>query len=125
VGGGGSSGSSGGRQAGYLAWTSVGSAVPELARSAAKQLPGGIRLCVEGHEEGRLTHLLMGAERRTLKLLLGVANGAWLLQPEWLTASIEKVGGMLRWGVVCPGGGGGGTGWLGMLPALLNNVGAL
>jgi hypothetical protein len=51
-----------------------------------------MRLCVGGHEEGRLTHLLIGAERRTLKLLLGVANGAWLLQPEWLTASIEKVG---------------------------------
>jgi hypothetical protein len=51
-----------------------------------------MRLCVEGHEEGRVSHLLVGADRRTLKLLLGVANGAWLLQPEWLTASIEKVG---------------------------------
>jgi hypothetical protein len=88
----GGSGSGGGRQAGYLAWTSVGSAIPELARAAAKQVPGGMRLCVEGHEEGRVSHLLLGADRRTLKLLLGVANGAWLLQPEWLTASIEKVG---------------------------------
>jgi hypothetical protein len=87
---GGSSGSS--RQLGYLAWTSVGSAVPELARASLGRIGGGcMRLCVEGHEEGRVSHLLVGADRRTLKLLLGVANGAWLLQPEWLTASIEKV----------------------------------
>lgn len=34
--------------------------------------------------------MLVGAERRTLKLLLGVANGAWLLKPEWITDSLEK-----------------------------------
>jgi hypothetical protein len=57
-----------------------------------KRLGGGFRVCVDGHEEGRVSHLLVGAERRTLKLLLGVANGAWLLQPEWLTTSLEQVG---------------------------------
>jgi hypothetical protein len=49
-------------------------------------------VCVDGYEEGRVSHLLVGAERRTLKLLLAVANGAWLVTPEWLTASIEQVG---------------------------------
>jgi hypothetical protein len=71
-----------------------------LARGAVKRLGGGFRVCVDGHEEGCVSHLLVGAERRTLKLLLGVANGAWLLQPEWLTTSLEQVG--------MQGGGGGG-----------------
>jgi hypothetical protein len=65
--------------------------VTELAKAAVKRLAGGMRMCVEGHEGGRVTHLVVGAERRTLKVLLGVANGAWLLTPEWLTASLEKV----------------------------------
>jgi hypothetical protein len=60
--------------------------------SSVNQLGGGFRVRVDGHEEGRVSHLLVGAERRTLKLLLGVANGAWLLQPEWLTTSLEQVG---------------------------------
>eukprot|EP00775_Hariotina_reticulata_P003691 gene3691-3951_t len=75
---------------GYIAWTSVSSAVGDLAKAAVQRLPGGFRACVEGHEEGRVTHLVVGAERRTLKLLLGLAQGAWLLSPEWVTASLEK-----------------------------------
>lgn len=45
-----------------------------------------MRLCSEGGE-GRITHLVLGAERRTLKLLLAVAHGAHLLSPSWLTNS--------------------------------------
>jgi hypothetical protein len=92
--GGVSSSTQGGR--GYIAWTSVSSAVADLAKAAAQRLPGGLRVCVEGHEEGRVTHLVVGAERRTLKLLLALAQGAWLLRPEWVTASLEKVSGCLR-----------------------------
>ena len=36
-----------------------------------------------------MTHLVCGDERRTLKLMLAVANGAWLLSPQWVTASLE------------------------------------
>ncbi len=67
---------------------SVPRALSELARSATRRIPG-IRMCVDGREDGAITHLVIGAERRTLKLMLAVANGAFLLTPEWLTASIE------------------------------------
>lgn len=48
-----------------------------LLQAAVKQL-GGARMCVEGYEEGRVTHLIMGAERRTLKVRR-LAGAAWLL----------------------------------------------
>lgn len=32
---------------------------------------------------------MIGDERRTLKLMLAVANGAWLVSPQWVTASLE------------------------------------
>lgn len=41
--------------------------VQEVARSAVRSLRG-VRLCAEGHEEGRLTHLVLGRQRRTLKV---------------------------------------------------------
>ena len=41
--------------------------VQELARNAVRALRG-VRLCAEGHEEGRLTHLVLGQKRRTLKV---------------------------------------------------------
>jgi hypothetical protein len=44
----------------------------------------------QGYED-RATHLVVGEERRTLKVLLAVANGAHLVTPEWLTASLEAV----------------------------------
>ena len=73
---------------GCIALTSVDGAVVELARSATRRLRG-LRLCPEGREEGAVTHLVCGDERRTLKLMLAVANGAWLLSPQWVTASLE------------------------------------
>ncbi len=59
-----------------------------LAQKAAKQLRG-LRLVPPGTEEGRITHLVVGQERRTLKVLLAIAAGAFLLQPEWLAASLQ------------------------------------
>ncbi len=73
---------------GCIALTSVDAAVVELARSATRRLRG-LRLCPEGKEDGQVTHLVVGDERRTLKLMLAVANGAWLLSPQWVTASLE------------------------------------
>jgi hypothetical protein len=43
-----------------------------------------------------MTHLVMGEGRRTLKVLLAVANGAHILAPTWLTASLEAVRGLRR-----------------------------
>lgn len=37
----------------------------------------------------QVTHLIVGDERRTLKLMLAVAAGAWLVSPQWVTASLE------------------------------------
>ena len=39
----------------------------QLARNAVRSLRG-VRLCAEGHEEGRVTHLVLGHQRRTLKV---------------------------------------------------------
>ena len=63
-------------------------AVLRLAQKAAKQLRG-LRLVPPGAEEGRITHLVVGQQRRTLKVLLAIAAGAFLLQPEWLAASLQ------------------------------------
>ena len=82
------SGAAEGPAQGFLSVTSVGSATAELCRSATRRLCG-LRLCPEGREDGAVTHLVMGSERRTLKALLAVANGAWLVSPEWVTASLE------------------------------------
>jgi hypothetical protein len=35
-----------------------------------------------------VTHLVVGADKRTLKLLLGVAEGAHLMSPAWVTDSL-------------------------------------
>lgn len=48
----------------------VDGAVHEVARNAVRSLRG-VRLCSEGHEEGRLTHLVLGQSRRTLKVCPG------------------------------------------------------
>lgn len=45
----------------------VEGAVHEVARNAVRSLRG-VRLCSEGREEGRLTHLVLGQPRRTLKV---------------------------------------------------------
>jgi hypothetical protein len=73
---------------GFLATTAVGSSVAELTRAATRRLRG-LRQCAEGAEDGAVTHLVVGAERRTLKVLLAVANGAALVAPEWVTASLD------------------------------------
>ena len=52
-----------------------------------KQLPDA-KMCADGYEDGRVTHLVVGAERRTLKVLVAVANGALLVGPGWVTASL-------------------------------------
>ena len=59
-----------------------------LAQKAAKQLRG-LRLVPPGAEDSRITHLVVGQQRRTLKVLLAIAAGAFLLQPEWLAASLQ------------------------------------
>ena len=59
-----------------------------LAQKAAKQLRG-LRLVPPGAEEGHMTPVVVGQERRTLKVLLAIAAGAFLLQPEWLAASLQ------------------------------------
>lgn len=39
----------------------------EVVRAAARRLRG-LRLCEDGREEGAVTHLIIGAERRTIKV---------------------------------------------------------
>ena len=39
----------------------------EVVKAAVRRLRG-LRLCEDGHEEGAVTHLIIGAERRTIKV---------------------------------------------------------
>ena len=73
---------------GFISVTSVSASIVQLCESAVKRLRG-LRLCIEGKEDGVVTHLLIGDERRTMKAMLAVANGAHFVTPEWLTASLE------------------------------------
>lgn len=73
---------------GHIAVTSTTSSVMDLVKSAVRRLRG-IRICPDGQEESSMTHLIIGDEKRTLKTMLGVANGAWMMTPEWVTASLE------------------------------------
>eukprot|EP00198_Chlamydomonas_reinhardtii_P006492 XP_001695828.1 predicted protein [Chlamydomonas reinhardtii] len=72
----------------YLAHTSVEPAVAAAVSAAVRQL-GGARLCTPGYEDGHVTHLVVGVpDRRTVKVLLGVANGAVFVSPAWVTQSL-------------------------------------
>ncbi len=54
---------------GSVAASAVEPEVLELLQMAVRRLRG-LRLCEDGHEEARLTHLVLGAPRRTLKVSL-------------------------------------------------------
>ncbi|KAK9838709.1 hypothetical protein WJX74_001816 [Apatococcus lobatus] len=72
---------------GCLAVSSVHPDVKALAEKACRRLPG-MRLSTD-EEETCITHLILGMERRTMKVLLAIANGAWIVKPSWLLASME------------------------------------
>lgn len=72
----------------YLGFTSVSPELRELARVAMQKLPG-MRPCPSGRGDAAATHLILGDDRRTIKVLLAAANGAHLLTPEYVTASLE------------------------------------
>jgi hypothetical protein len=76
------------RATGVVAMTSVDQPLNDICASACRRLRG-MRLCPDGKEDGQITHLVVGQERRTLKVMLAIANGAWLVSPEWITASLE------------------------------------
>jgi len=71
---------------GMLAATSVTPAEAELLKSAVRKLRGAFRLCPSSKQA---THLVVGAERRTLKILQAIAAGTWLLAPDWLQQSMR------------------------------------
>ncbi|KAJ9513637.1 hypothetical protein QJQ45_006192 [Haematococcus lacustris] len=59
----------------------------QLHMAAVAQL-GGAKLCTEG-SESQITHLVVGVERRTLKMLLAIAAGAFLVSPQWVQDSCK------------------------------------
>ena len=52
---------------GRLAMTSLEPEMMEVVHSAARRLRG-LTLCQDGREEGAVTHLIIGLERRTIKV---------------------------------------------------------
>ena len=69
-------GGGGGPVSGSVAVSSVGPELLELLRVAVRRLRG-LRLCEEGCEEARLTHLVIGAQRRTLKASSRLSSTAY------------------------------------------------
>lgn len=65
---------------------------PKMAREAqnATRTLKGMSFCTDGYEDGRVSHVVMGDNKRTLKVLLGIANGAHFLDPSWLSESVAK-----------------------------------
>lgn len=74
---------------GVIAITSVRSSVLKLCMSAVEKLDGFTLWSNNARNKESITHLVVGDDRRTLKVMLGVINGAYFLTPEWLIASME------------------------------------
>jgi len=75
------------RRVKFLAHSSVPPGFLPTIQAAVRQL-GGAHIVLEGYEDARASHLVIGAERRTLKVLLAIANGAHMVTPQWITASL-------------------------------------
>ena len=73
---------------GILAATSVSSSILDICKTATSNLEG-LTYWSNSHRKNSITHLVLGNERRTMKVMLAILNGAHLLSPEWVTASIE------------------------------------
>eukprot|EP00890_Picochlorum_soloecismus_P005788 jgi/Picsp_1/620/NSC_00616-R1_breast cancer type 1 susceptibility protein homolog len=73
---------------GTLAATSVNSSILDICKTATSNLEG-LTYWSNSHRKSSITHLVLGDERRTMKVMLAILNGAHLLSPEWVTASIE------------------------------------
>jgi hypothetical protein len=58
----------------YCTPPAVDPGVQDLCKSAVHRLRG-LRLCPEGQEDSKITHLVIGKERRTLKLMLAGGRG--------------------------------------------------
>ena len=70
------------RHRGTLAISSI--EPPQLRRSVVEAATSlrGFRLIDDFRESTRITHLVLGSEKRTLKVLLAIVHGAWLLDPK-------------------------------------------
>jgi len=55
--------------------------------STVKHL-GGLRLTEA--VDVSTTHVICGAPKRTMAVLMGLARGCWILKPEWVYMSLEK-----------------------------------
>ncbi len=74
---------------GMLAVTSVKSSVLALCKIAVEKLPGLKLWANNSRKNKKISHLIIGDSRRTLKTMLAVLHGAYLLRPEYVTASLE------------------------------------
>lgn len=74
---------------GIVAVTSVTSSVLALCKTAVEKL-SGLKLWENNSRKNRkITHLIIGDSRRTFKTMLAILHGAYLLRPEYVTASLD------------------------------------
>lgn len=72
-----------------IGMTSVDEETRQLVEIACEKLDSLFKL--GGGDITQVTHLICGSNKRTLKVLFGIANGAYLLNPQWVHDSL-KVG---------------------------------
>ncbi|GFR48773.1 hypothetical protein Agub_g10594 [Astrephomene gubernaculifera] len=86
--GGGTKGQHGSKGAKHLMHTCLDNTAKSAMQNAVRQLEGA-RLCSADHK-GPITHLVLGsAAKRTVKVLLAIANGALFVTPAWVTESLK------------------------------------
>jgi hypothetical protein len=73
---------------GPVCWSSCSEDTVDLVKSVCRQWDTH----VENRAHAPFSHLIMETEKRTMKLLHGIARGAWVLHPSWLNHSIETDG---------------------------------
>ena len=70
--------------------TSTKTGIADLCCHATRNL-SGLKLFSASHsrDDAFLTHVIIEKTRRTLKTMLGICNGAWFLDPQYITDSLE------------------------------------
>ncbi|KAL1924103.1 uncharacterized protein VTP21DRAFT_7138 [Calcarisporiella thermophila] len=68
--------------------TSLENAARDVCTTLVRQLGGNYAIASVADE--RTSHVIVGANRRTYSLMVGLICGAWILSPDWIFASLER-----------------------------------
>jgi len=79
------------RACNVIAMSGLDNATRKACAEAIESLKGGFKIFQEESGSPRITHLICSREeKRTEKMLLAIASGAWILPPKWVLQSKEQ-----------------------------------